>query len=201
MTREFDAYIAKAQPFAGPILIRVRTLFHQACPDIGEALKWSHPAFEHRGIVGGMAAFKQHVRIVFWKGALLPDPKGLFRDGDGKSPGVLMVSEVSQLPPDKALLDYIRRAVDLNIAGAKVPRARATGKAVPLAVPDDLTVVLRKNKRAQVTFDALSTSQRNEYVDWLVTAKQDATRQRRLLTAIEWLSEGKPRHWQYMKAR
>jgi hypothetical protein len=50
MSREFDGYIAKAQPFAKPILTRLRTLFHRACPEITEALKWGHPAFEHCGI-------------------------------------------------------------------------------------------------------------------------------------------------------
>lgn len=199
-TRQLDDYIARALPYARPILERVRDLFHQACPDIRESLKWSHPAFERQGIVGGMAAFKQHVRILFWKGKLLPDPKRLFCGPDGKSAGVLMVSELSALPPDQALLDYIRSAVELNNAGVKVPRAGAKGKAVPLAVPDDLTMALRKSKRAQSTFEALSTSQRNEYVEWLVTAKQVVTRQNRLSTTIEWLAEGKPRHWKYIKA-
>jgi uncharacterized protein YdeI (YjbR/CyaY-like superfamily) len=47
----------------------------------------------------------------------------------------------------------------------------------------------------------MSTSNRIDYVEWLVSAKQDATRRERLLTAIEWLAEGKPRDWKYMKAR
>ncbi len=45
----------------------------------------------------------------------------------------------------------------------------------------------------------MSTSHRNEYVEWLASAKQDATRKKRLSTAIEWLAEGKPRNWKYMK--
>ena len=201
MSREFDGYIAEAPPFAKPILTRLRTLFHQACPDIGEALKWGHPAFEHHGIVGGMAAFNQHVRLGFWKGRLLRDPKRLLRGADGNGAGVMIVTDASQLPPDESLLDYIRQAVELNVSGARVPRATPTGKAVPLALPEDLTAALRKNQRARVGFDALSATHRNECVEWLVTAKQDATRQKRLLTAVEWLSEGKPRHWKYMKAR
>jgi hypothetical protein len=200
MSREFDDYVAQAQPFARPILERVRGLFHEASPDIGEALKWGHPAFEHKGIVGGMAAFKQHVRIVFWKGSLLRDPKGLFREADG-TVGVLKVSDASELPSDKLFLDYIRQAVELNVSGTKLPRAPGKGKAVPLAVPGDLAAALRKNKRAQATFDTMSTSNRNDYVEWLVTAKQDETRRKRLLTAIEWLAEGKPRNWKYMKTR
>jgi len=109
------------------------------------------------------------------------------------------VRDAAELPPDEALLDYIRQAVDLDRTGAKVPRTVGKGKAVPRAIPVDLTAALRKNKRAQAGFDAMSTSHRNEYVEWIVTAKQDETRQKRLLTAIEWMSEGKPRHWKYMK--
>jgi hypothetical protein len=201
MSPEFDGYIAEAPPFAQPILNRLRALFHRACPEITEALKWGHPAFEHHGIVGGMAAFKKHVRLGFWKGRLLRDPKRLFCGPDGKPAGVLIVTDAAELPPDEALLDFIRQAVELNASGTKIPRAAATAKAVPLAVPADLAAAMRKNKRAQAGFDALSTTHRNEYVEWLVTAKQEATRGKRLLTTVEWLCEGKPRHWKYMKAR
>jgi hypothetical protein len=201
MSRELDDYIAKVPPYAQPILKRLRALFHQACPEVDEALKWSHPAFVRGGMICVMAAFKEHVRVSFWKGTLLHDPKGLFRGGGGGGTvGVLQVSDVSELPPDEALLDFIRQAVELNVKGVKAPRAVRQGKATPLAIPDELAAALRKNKRAHAGFESMSTSQRNEYVDWLVTAKQDATRQKRLLTAIEWLSESKPRHWKYMKA-
>lgn len=196
---ELDGYIAQAEPFARPILEHVRALFHRARPEIGEALKWGHPVFEHEGIVAWLAAFKKHVRFRFWKGRMLRDPKGLLRDAKGNV-GLLIVTDLTQLPSDKVLLDYIRQAIDLNVGGVKLPRA-AGGNAVPLPVPDDLAAALRKNKSAKQTFDAMSTSQRNEYVEWLVGAKQAATRNKRLLTAIEWLAEGKPLNWKYMKAR
>jgi uncharacterized protein YdeI (YjbR/CyaY-like superfamily) len=195
---ELDSYIARAEPFARPILEHLRALFHRARPEIGEALKWGHPVFEHDGIVAWLAAFKRHVRFRFWKGRMLNDPKGLLRDANGNV-GLLIVTDLSQLPSDKALLDYIRQAIDLNASGVKVPRAAGKAKAAPLAVPDDLSAALRKNKLARQSFDAMSTSHRNEYIEWLVTAKQDATRKKRLLTAIEWLAEGKPRNWKYMK--
>ncbi len=62
---DVDAYIEKAAKFAQPILKKLRRLFHKACPNIEETLKWSTPCFEHKGIVAGMAAFKKHVRFVF----------------------------------------------------------------------------------------------------------------------------------------
>src|SRR5262245_10551367 len=73
---QVDAYIAKSAEFARPILQRIRALFHDACPEIEETLKWSFPHFEYRGIVGSMAAFKEHVSFGFWKGKLLRAPAG-----------------------------------------------------------------------------------------------------------------------------
>jgi uncharacterized protein YdeI (YjbR/CyaY-like superfamily) len=49
------------------------------------------------------------------------------------------------------------------------------------------------------TFEAFSPSHKREYVEWIVEAKQEATRHQRLNTAIEWLAEGKPRNWKYLR--
>jgi hypothetical protein len=59
-SKKVDAYIARAAPFARPILERVRRVFHEGCPDIQERIKWGAPSFEKDGLVGGMAAFKAH---------------------------------------------------------------------------------------------------------------------------------------------
>ena len=47
------------------------------------------------------------------------------------------------------------------------------------------------------TLDGFSPSARRDYLDWISEAKQDATRTKRIATAVEWLSEGKKRHWKY----
>ena len=84
-----DAYIGKAAPFARPILEKLRALFHRACPEIEETMKWSFPHFEYRGVVAGVAAFKQHATVGFWKASLMNDPSGLFDDDrrSGHGPG------------------------------------------------------------------------------------------------------------------
>ena len=66
-----DAYITKAAPFAQPILRHVRKLVHAGCPEVQETMKWSMPHFDYYGIMLGMAAFKQHCSIGFWKGELI----------------------------------------------------------------------------------------------------------------------------------
>src|SRR5688572_19673405 len=101
---EVDAYIAKAAPFARPILKKLRRMFHEACPQIQETMKWNFPHFEYKGIVGSMAAFKEHASFGFWKGKLLSDPLGLFNGVGETSMSALRITDVSELPADKILL-------------------------------------------------------------------------------------------------
>ena len=75
-----DAYIANSADFAKPILNHLRKLVHNACPNVEETLKWNMPAFLHKGILCGMAAFKQHCTFGCWKHELI-FPKGSARDG------------------------------------------------------------------------------------------------------------------------
>ncbi len=193
---EFDAYIAQSAPFARPILKKIRSLFHKACPEVQEVMKWSAPHFEYKGLLGSMAAFKQHVSWGFWKAGLMNDPKGLLIGVGNTAMAAAKVTNVNDLPDDKTIIAYIHEAVRLNDEGVKVPRPKASERK-ELVVPDDLAVALKKNKKALATFNGFSYSHKKEYVEWIVGAKQEATRQRRLATAIEWLAEGKSRNWKY----
>ncbi len=191
-----DDYIATSAEFARPILKKIRDLFHRAHPEMQEELKWSFPHFVHKGIVGSMAAFKKHVSFGFWKAALMSDPKGILQGVGETSMGGSKVTSMDDLPADDVLIAYIREAVALNDAGIKTPKPEKK-KPVKLQVPDDLTNALKKNKRAQKVFDNFSPSHQKEYVEWLTEAKQEATRKKRLSTAVEWMAEGKSRHWKY----
>lgn len=191
-----DAYIAKSADFAQPILKHLRKLVHRADPDIEETLKWGMPSFSHAGIVCNMAAFKQHAAFGFWKGKLILDSKGRRVDDAMGSFG--RITGLKDLPSDAKLLGYIRKAVQLNVKGVKVP-ARAKRKATPARVPAYFTAALKGNAKAAATFKALSTSHRNEYVEWIAGAKQAATREKRLATALLWLTQGKNYNWRYEK--
>jgi uncharacterized protein YdeI (YjbR/CyaY-like superfamily) len=199
-SREFDAYIAKSAEFARPILEKLRRLFHDACPQIEEKMKWSFPHFEYKGIVGSMAAFKNHVSFGFWKGKLMSDPHHLIAEDSNSPLNLSKLTDVSQLPLDKVLLAYIREAVALNESGAKLP-ARPKKPPQEVNVPDYFMSALKKNKKALTVFEAFSPSNKREYIAWLTDAKQEATRQMRLAIAIEWIAEGKPRNWKYMKCK
>jgi uncharacterized protein YdeI (YjbR/CyaY-like superfamily) len=189
-----DAYIAKSADFAKPILNHLRKLVHAACPDVEETMKWSRPHFQHKGMLCGVAAFKQHCTIGFWKYDLIFG-KGAASD---EAMGQLgRITSLADLPSEKVLLGYIKEAVRLNEEGVKLPPRPRAKKKRDLAVPDDLAAALRKNKKAQTAFENLSPSHKREYVEWITDAKREETRQKRLATTVEWLSAGKSRNWKY----
>jgi uncharacterized protein YdeI (YjbR/CyaY-like superfamily) len=108
------------------------------------------------------------------------------------------LTKVSDLPPKKELAAYVKKAAALNDAGIKPARApmRAAPKP-PAKAPADLVAALKKNKKAQATFDAFPPSHRREYVEWIADAKQEATRDRRIAQAVDWIAQGKGRNWKY----
>ena len=194
---QVDAYIERAQPFARPILQKLRKLFHKASPGIEEKLKWGVPSFEYKGIVGGFAAFKQHVNWGLWKASLLHDPTGAMRPDTSSPMSGGKITSVRDLPPDSVMLDLIRQAVDLNERGVKVPRQKPAKRPLP-RTPADLAAALKANARAASIFRAFPPSHRRDYIEWITEAKQPATRARRLEQAVTWIAAGKPRNWKYM---
>ena len=192
-----DAYIAKQASFARPVLDFVRDVVHQGCPDVTETLKWGVPSFEHHGILCGMAAFKAHLQVGFWKHDLVV---GKRMDGMGFG----KITSVEELPPRAKFVAYVKKAAKLNEQGVKAPwmkarekKAKATAKK-PISVPADFRAALAKNKSARSVFGDFSPSHKREYLEWITGAKQDETRRRRIAQAVEWIAEGKARNWRYM---
>ncbi|MCI0652570.1 MAG: YdeI/OmpD-associated family protein [Planctomycetes bacterium] len=198
---EVDAYIEKAPPFARPILERIRRAFHRGCPEIQETIKWRVPHFEHHGIVGGMAAFKRHVSFGFWHAKHLDDPHGILSGNDSASMCAIKTMSLEDLPADAALADTVRIAARYNEEKKSAPKEKtgARKKSAPktLAVPKFVRDALARSRKAKEAFDGFSYSHKKEYVEWIEEAKKEETRERRIATMIEWLEEGKPRHWKY----
>jgi len=189
-----DAYIANAAGFARPILNHLRRIVHAACPEVEETMKWSSPHFLHHGMLCNMSAFKQHCSFGFWKGALVLGESA--RDGGMGQFG--RITARSDLPADDVLTGYVRKAMQLNEAGVRPPARSRPKKKTELVIPDELRAALKKNKKAQATFEDFSYSHKKEYVEWIAEAKREETRTKRLATALVWLSEGKSRHWKYI---
>ena len=189
-----DAYIAKAKPFAQPILKRIRQAVHAGCPDVVETIKWSVPAFEYKGPMCGMAAFKAHCLMGFWKGALVKSmPKDRVTRAGG---GWGRFESVADLPDKKVMIRMVREAAALNDAGITVPRAVKAPKPPPKA-PRYMLTALKADKKAFAAWQAFSPSHQREYIEWIGDAKSEATRDRRLETAVGWIAQGKGRNWKY----
>jgi len=198
-SKDTDAYIAKAADFAKPILEHFRELVHNACPDVEEKKKWGMPFFDYKNeMMCHMAAFKKHMAIGFWKAALMMDPTLIDTAKGETAMGHLgAITSLKDLPSDKKIKGWIKEAMKLNDEGIKlVAKPRSTEKK-EISAPQDLKKAISKSKKAKELFDKFSYSHRKEYIEWITEAKTAATREKRIATAIEWMEEGKSRHWKY----
>jgi uncharacterized protein YdeI (YjbR/CyaY-like superfamily) len=201
--KRVDAYIAKAAPFAQPVLTHLRMLIYKACPDAVVEMKWSRPFFLHGGtILCNLSAFKAHCSFGFWGAemAKLLGEDGVVQDGGMGTLG--RITSVKDLPPDKKMLGYIRLAaemIDSGLGDNRITVARRVVKAPkpPVQAPAEFTAALKKNKAASKAFEAFSPSCKREYVEWIAEAKRPETRERRVTQAVEWIAEGKQRNWKY----
>ena len=188
-----DAYIAKAAPFARPILGHVRERVHAVVPDVEEAMKWSAPGFTLDGkILLMMAAFKQHAALNFWRGQEIREGEAS-RDAMGQF-GKL--TSVNDLPGNAEFDSLIKEAVRLAATAPAPRKVKHEPKPAPELHPE-FAAALKSNPKAKATLDGFPPSAQRDYLEWIADAKQEATRQKRIATAVEWLSEGKRRHWKY----
>ena len=196
----FDAYIAKARPFAQPILKKIRALVHKTVPGATEEMKWSSPHFAYKGMFCGMAAFKEHCIFGFWKSPLLADVSvPLKGDGEGRLGDFRgCITSVDDLPSDAAIVKLLKAAKKLNDDDIKLPKRKVTAvKDRVVTVPPAFMKAIKASKKAHATFQAFSYSKKKDYVQWVAEAKTDETRDKRTKTAVEWMAEGKSRNWKY----
>ena len=190
-----DEYIAKAQPFAQPILEKARERVHAVLPNAEETVKWRMPAYTVGGkLVLITAAFKVHAALNFWRGQEL--------ESSHSSVGAMgqfgKIRSVEELPADAELDRLIREAAELATSGPAQRRPKHAPKP-PAEMHADFAAALGKSPAAKAAFGGFPPSAQRDYLEWIAEAKQDATRQKRIATATEWLSEGKRRNWKYEK--
>lgn len=195
---KIDAIIESAQPFAQPILMHIRDLVHEVCPEVEETIKWGMPHFDFSGAsMCGMGAFKQHCSLFFPKASLMKDGFGYLGDVGQEGMGNFgKIGALSELPPDEALKDYIYQAMELNRKGIKVKKVKK--EIVVQELPDDFRDAMQEDMSVFEQFESMAPSHRKEYIEWITEAKRPETRANRIITAVEWISQGKGRNWKYM---
>ena len=187
-----DAYIERAQPFARPILEHVRERVHAVVPSVKETTKWGMPSFTlNDKILLGMAAFKAHASVGFWRGQEL----GIERK-DNAMGQLGRLTSVADLPDN--FDDLLRKAAELT-KSARAPRKPQHAPKPPPKMHPDFAAALGGAPKAKAALQSFPPSAQRDYLEWVNEAKQEATRQKRIESAIEWLGEGKRRHWKYEK--
>ena len=196
-----DAYIEKAQPFAQPILTHLREALHGAVPDVEEAIKWSMPFFTYKGVIlANIAGFRQHCAFGLWN----ENVEAVRAETGGEQRGQSMgsfgkITSIDDLPSDAKLRKLIMEAAAKIADGTRTKAwaGRAKRDRPEAEVPPALAAALKKHKTAAAQFDGFSPSCRREYCEWIAEAKTDATRDKRIAQAVEWIAEGKGRNWKY----
>jgi uncharacterized protein YdeI (YjbR/CyaY-like superfamily) len=188
-----DAYIARQADFARPILEHLRRIVHEAAPEVEEAIKWSMPHFTYKGrLFAGMAAFKAHATFGLWRAGAVLGETGSERDAMGQFG---RLTSLDDLPPEEELKTIIRQAA-AHAEKGPAPRPKKAPKP-EIEMPEDFRVALSAEPKAAATYEAFPPSCRRDYLEWVVEAKRPETRAKRIAQAVEWIAEGKKRHWKY----
>ena len=156
-------------------------------------MKWSMPAYLAGGkIILITSAFKGHAALNFWRGQEIGDgqPKAGAMGQFGR------LRSVHDLPPDAELDSLIREAAALA-KSAPAPRKTKHAPKPPPEMHPEFAAALAKAPKAKATLDGFPPSAQRDYFEWIAEAKQDSTRQKRIADAVQWLNEGKRRHWKY----
>ena len=185
-----DAYIQEAAKFAQPILKHLRKVVHAALPAVEEDLKWGMPHFMHKGMLCGMAAFKQHCAFGFWRAKELAKLHKAFVASDEAMYQFGRITKKSELPSDKLITKMVKAAAALNERGKKALRTAKSKKPVP-KLPPAFLAALKKSKKAHATFAAFSPSHQREYIEWLhtrFTTKTSAPVEKSRDSGATWMS-------------
>lgn len=214
-SKKIDKYIKDAPEYAQPIMEKLRKVIHKGCPQAEEVIKWGCPYFTYQEkLFCGMAAFKKHVGFGFWNSKDMDDPENLFASGTGKKASMCNAHfhDVKELPTQKILTAYVNQAKKLTdkLVKANSTKANSKGsskkstkkksakkKVIVPSLPADLLKAFKGNKAAKTYFDSLAPSHRRDYLEWILEAKREATRDKRINETIKLLKESKTRHWKY----
>ncbi|MEX1248740.1 MAG: DUF1801 domain-containing protein [Anaerolineales bacterium] len=119
LTKQIDKRIAELKDWRGKKMALLRKLIHEADPELVEDWKWDSPIFSRNGMVCSIGAFKDHVKVNFFKGAWIKDPKRLFNAGlEAKTTRSIDLAENDKLD-EKAFKELVRAAAAFNPSKGK----------------------------------------------------------------------------------
>lgn len=195
-SKNIDAYLSKASEEQRPILELIRKTILGVDHRIQEDWKWNAPCFYLEGLICWYVGFKQHVGINFYKGSIIKDTFKEFVEDQGTDKGNRLIHYNTLADVNvEALNDYVQQAIGLNENKINVDHEKKKA----LETPDYFLKALVDHPSAKKVFEEFTDAQRRDYIEWLIEAKRESTRDKRMAQAVEWITEGKVRNWKYMK--
>ncbi len=187
MRPEVKTFIKNASPWQKEIE-GLRDIILQTSLD--EEFKWSKPCYIHEGNnVVIIQPFKNCLGLMFFKGALLKDPKGILKDNGPNSQSAkrLEFTSLEEISKSRSTIKaYIKEAIEIEKSGQKVEL-----KKKPEPIPDELAAMFKKKPALKKAFEALTPGRQRAYILHFSSAKQSTTRVSRIEKCIARIMEGK----------
>lgn len=187
MNIKVGSYISKLKTWKAE-MEALRAILH-AFP-LTEELKWGKPcyAFENSNIII-IQGFKEYCGLLFFKGALLKDVKGLLvKPGENTQGGRLIkfktIQEITKMKA--SIKSYIKEAIEVEKLGLKIEPMEKE-----LVLPDELLAIFKKNAPFKKAFNALTPGRQRAYNMFFTAAKQSATRETRIEKYKKQILDGK----------
>jgi uncharacterized protein YdeI (YjbR/CyaY-like superfamily) len=159
--------------------------------DLTEDYKWMHPCYTLQGKnVVLIHGFKDYCALLFHKGALLKDPKGILiqQTENVQSARQMRFTGITQIKQQKAIIkDYIKEALAIQRSGKKVTLKETKD----FSFPEELAIKLKEDKDLHNAFYALTPGRQRAYLFYFGQAKQSQTRVSRIEKYIPKILDGK----------
>lgn len=185
---EVDAYIAKEETWKQRILQDLRVAVHAGDPKIVETIKWGSPYFEDNGGVAWMFCATDWVNFSFRQGALLDDSHGLFEPTDNKAMRTIKFAKDTEVPKS-TIASLVRQAVENNRSGAKLKFVNPKPGTQVFDLPKEYEDYLKESGLLDV-YKSRPYYQQKGYIQWIKSAKQQATIDRRRTRMLQELGDG-----------
>jgi len=159
--------------------------------DLDEELKWGHPCYALDGTnIVLMHGFKEYCALLFFKGALMKDPKGILvqQTENVQAARQVRFTNLKEIVKLKSVIkSYIKEAIRVEKSGAKVEFK----KTKEFAMPDEFKTRLKENAALEKAFYALTPGRQRGYLLYFSSAKQSATRESRIKKYMKKIISGK----------
>lgn len=156
--------------------------------ELKESIKWGIPVFclKNKNVVG-VARFKNYVCLWFYQGVFLKDEhKLLINAQEGVTKGLrqMRFSSIDEINPN-LVNEYVLEAIENQKQGKEITKAKTKELSIPSILVDEL-----KKQSLETNFNEFTTSKRNEFVEYISSAKREETKQNRLTKIIPMIKEG-----------